>query len=53
VLEGLFQPCVASLSYFERQAQLCSGALGRGAKLAGRFLCEPDDPLIVAEVVVA
>ena len=51
--EGMFEPGVAGLAKLERQAELRSCGLRLLVQLGRRRLREPDDALVVAEVVVA
>src|SRR2546428_566113 len=53
LLERGLEPAVAGLAHLERQPERGGGALGGCAQLRRRALREPDDPRVVAEVVVA
>ena len=52
-LQRVLEAGVAGLAHLERQPEYPSRALGRDAQLGRRLLREPDDLLVVAEVVVA
>ena len=49
----MFEPGVAGLAKLERQTELCGRGLRLVVQLGRRRLGEPDDTLVVAEVVVA
>ena len=52
-LSSRVEPGVAGLAHLERQPELAAARSACGAQLGRRLLREPDDPRVVAEVVVA